>query len=608
LEDATLKELRRVVVNRMQVATHSELRPNENQRLVPRVAKAQPWAEIVERFQRRVMCIAQRQIPNMLSSKQRLLSLLIGCSALALCCVVGSAQQERLPHLRKQGTATQLVVDDEPFLVLAGELGNSSSSSVEYMRPIWPKLAALNLNTVLIPVYWELIEPTEGKFDFTLVDGLIQDARKHNLRLVPLWFASWKNSMSCYAPAWVKIDQRRFPRSQDKAGNGMEILSPFSKENVDADARAFAAFMRHVREVDANDHTVIMVQVENEIGMIPDSRDRSSVANELFNQPVPGDLLNYLGQHKEQLIPEFRAAWAANNFKTKGSWEEIFGKEPATDEVFMSWYFARYVNRVTQAGKAEYPLPMFVNAALIRPGYQPGQYPSAGPLPHLMDVWRAGAPTIDFLAPDIYFQNFAEWVKRFHQSGNPLFVPEAMPGPIDSVNALFAIGQHDAIGFSPFSIDSLDGETSAALTESYDLLSQLAPLVLANQGKGLMAGLLPEGPEQRQPQQLRLGNYILDVSFDRAVNPSAPVLSGGLVIAIGPDEYVFAGTGLTVTFEAAGADDPQVGLLSVEEGKYVNGQWVGTRRLNGDQTHQGRHLRLVPGKFGIQRIKLYRYR
>src|SRR6185436_17170629 len=166
-----------------------------------------------------------------------------------------SAQPSRPPYLRKQGSATQLIVDDKPFLVLAGELGNSTSSNLEYMRPVWPKLASLKLNTVLIPVYWELIEPTEGKFDFTLVDGLIQDARKHNLRLVPLWFASWKNSMSCYAPAWVKTDQRRFPRSQDKVGNGMEILSPFSKENVEADARAFAAFMRHVREVDANDHT-----------------------------------------------------------------------------------------------------------------------------------------------------------------------------------------------------------------------------------------------------------------------------------------------------------------------------------------------------------------
>jgi len=541
-------------------------------------------------------------------AKQRLTSLFITVIASTISSVQIHAQQNRQPYLRKQGTATQLIVDDKPFLVLGGELGNSSSSSLEYMAPIWPRLAALKLNTVLAPVYWELVEPAEGKYDFTLVDGLIRDARKHNLKLVPLWFGSWKNSMSSYAPAWVKRDQRRFPRSQDSKGNGMEILSPFSKENVETDARAFSAFMRHVREVDADHDTVIMVQVENEIGMIPESRDRSQIANELFNQRVPVALMDYLQQHKDQLIPEFRTVWATNNFKMNGTWEEIFGTGPETDEIFMAWYFARYTNRVAETGKTEYALPMFVNAALIRPGHRPGQYPSAGPLPHLMDVWRAGAPKIDFLSPDIYFQNFAEWVRRYDRSGNPVFIPEAMPGPVDSVNALYAIGQHNAIGFSPFSIDSLDAETTAAVTESYELLTQLTALVLANQGKGTMAGLLPEGPEQRQPQQLRLGNQVLYVGFDKPTNENERVLSGGLVIALGPDEYLFAGTGLTITFETAGNGDPLVGLLAVDEGKYVEGQWVAGRRLNGDQTHQGRHVRLGAGKFGIQRVKVYRYR
>jgi len=518
------------------------------------------------------------------------------------------AQQRRAPYLRKQGTATQLIVDEKPFLVLAGELGNSSSSNAEYMRSVWPKLAAMNLNTVLIPVYWELLEPTEGKFDFSLIDGLVQDARKYNLRLVPLWFASWKNSMSSYAPSWVKTNQKRFPRSQERTGNGMEILSPFSKENVETDARAFAAFMRHLRETDGNDHTVIMIQVENEIGMIPDSRDRSAIANELFAQSVPSELMNYLQQHKDELVPEFRAVWQGNGFKTRGTWEEIFGKGPGTDELFMAWYFARYANRVADAGKAEYSLPMFVNAALIRPGHMPGQYPSAGPLPHLMDVWRAGAPKIDFLSPDIYFQNFAEWVRRFDQSGNPIFIPEAMPAPIDSVNGMYAIGQHNAIGFSPFSIDSLDEQTTDALTSSYDLLKQLSALILERQGKDSIAGLLPEGPEQRAPQQLRLGDFILNITFDRPSSQNSNVLSGGLVMATGPDEYLFAGTGLTITFETEKPGDPIVGLLSVDEGRYVNGQWTPGRRLNGDQTHQGRHVRLPPGRFGIQRVKLYRYR
>jgi beta-galactosidase GanA len=522
--------------------------------------------------------------------------------------------QDSLPHLRRQGTATQLIVDGKPFLVLGGELGNSTSSSLEYMRPVWPKLVSLNLNTVLVPVYWELIEPSEGKFDYSLVDGLIQEARRYNLRLVPLWFGSWKNIMSCYVPAWVKTNQQRFPRAQDGAGRGMEILSAFSKENLDADARAFAAFMRHLREVDGRDHTVIMVQVENEIGMVPDSRDRSAIANKLFKQPVPAELMTYLEQHKETLIPEFRAVWAAAGYKTRGSWEEIFDSGPRTDEVFMAWHFARYVDRVAQSGGAEYKLPMYVNAALIRRGYQPGQYASAGPLPHIMDIWRAGAPRIDFLSPDIYFPNFGEWARKYHQSGNPLFIPEASPNPSSAVNAFYAIGQHDAIGFCPFAIESVEEPTRSALTGSYEVLKQLAPLILEYQGRSAMIGFLPEGSEQRVPQQVGLGGYILNVTYERPSPPATQgtqttdAVSGGLAISIGPDEFIFAGTGLVVTFDTDVPGNENVGILSVQEGKYINGQWSPGRWLNGDQTHQGRHLRLVPGRFDIQRIKLYRYR
>jgi beta-galactosidase GanA len=537
------------------------------------------------------------------------LSLLSGCLFSA-----GGGQQLAPPHLRKQGTATQLVVAGKPFLVLGGELGNSSSSSLEYMRPIWEKLVSLNLNTVLAPVYWELIEPEAGRFDFTLVDGLLQEARGHHLRLVLLWFASWKNSMSCYAPSWVKINQKRFPRSQDKMGRGMEILSPFSQENAEADARAFASLMRHLREVDGRDNTVIMVQVENEIGMIPDSRDRSAIANELYNRAVPPELLKYLTGRMDSLIPEFRELWASAGFRPSGTWEEVFGHGIRTDEIFMAWYFARYTNHVAERGKAEYALPMYTNAALIRPGYMPGQYPSAGPLPHLMDVWRAGAPAIDFLAPDIYFPNFAEWCRKYQRSGNPLFIPEAVLSPLSSVNALYAIGQHDAIGFSPFSIESIQNPDGSTLAQSYATLKQLTPLILENQGKALMAGLLPEGADQRAPQQVRLSGYTFNVTYERPsptpteASRTSDLPSGGIVIAVGPDEFIFAGTGLIVTFEAGSPGDQNVGILSAQEGRYVNGQWAPGRWLNGDQTHQGRHLRLVPGKFDIQRIKLYRYR
>jgi beta-galactosidase GanA len=532
-----------------------------------------------------------------------------------------------LPHLRAQGTAKQLIVDGQPFLVRGGELGNSTGEP-DFLRPSWPKLQAMNLNTVLVPIYWDVIEPEEGKFDFATLDGLLRDAKANRMRLVLLWFGSWKNSMSCCAPAWVKRDQARFPRAEDSAGRGQEIMSPFSAANLEADRKAFVALMRHLKAGDP-DHTVIMVQVENEIGMIPEARDHSPAADQAYASAVPAALMDYLEKNRAQLAPELLATWTAAGGKKSGTWPEVFGNQPAGEEIFMAWHFAAYTQAVTAAGKAELALPMFTNAALIRPGYQPGQYPSAGPLPHLIDVWRAAAPALDFLSPDIYFQNFSYWAERYTRSGNPLFIPEAMRSPEAAVNALYAFGQLDAIGFCPFAIESNNEPAAGYLAASFDQVRQLTPLIVEKQGRGLMAGFLQESAESRQPQQLRMGAWTIRAAFERAAPPqladglavvvgtentglaaggragAAP--AGGLMIALGDDEFLFAGIGLTLTF-APTEGGGTAGLLSVAEGRYVDGKWQHIRWLNGDQTHQGRHVRLEPGRFSMQRVKLYRYR
>lgn len=517
-----------------------------------------------------------------------------------------------LPHLASHGTATQLIVDGRPFLVLGGELGNSSASSLDYMDPIWPKVAEMNLNTVLAPVYWDLIEPQKGCFDFTLVDGLVEQARSYNLRLVLLWFGSWKNSMSCYTPEWIKTNLEHYPRARLENGQAMEILSAFSKHNLDADKQAFAALMRHLEEIDSKTHTVIMIQVENEVGMLTDARDHSPAANDAFVQAVPKELIDYLTKHKDSLIPELREIWKKKKFKTSGTWQEIFGTGPAADEIFMAWHYGRYIDHIAAAGKAEYSLPMFVNAALIRPGYKPGQYPSAGPLPHLMHIWQAAAPSIDFLSPDIYFPNFAEWCRKYHQSGNPLFIPEAKQGPDAAAHVFYAIGQYDGMGFSPFSIESTEDPANEPLTKSYAVLKQLSPIILAHQGTGTMAGVLLD--KENQKQEIKLGQYLLTVSHDytwgwSGGNTEADIWPrvGGILISIAPDEYIIAGSGIIVTFAP---DQPQkrAGIVWIQEGTYnKEGQWTPGRWLNGDQSHQGRHLRIPSGRYGIQKIKLYSY-
>jgi beta-galactosidase GanA len=270
------------------------------------------------------------------------------------------AQRNTAPHLEQRGSATQLIVDGKPFLILGGELHNSSSSSLEYMKPIWPRLTAIGLNTVVTPLSWELIEPKEGAYDFTLVDGLLDQARHEHQRIVFLWLASWKNGMSSYAPAWVKQDTRRFPRVVER-GAPVEVLSPQGSATQQADARAFAALMRHIKEADSRDHTVVMMQVENEVGVLGDTRDHSDAANRAFASAVPPELTRYLQTHRETLYPSLRALWDQNGNKTSGTWAEVFGDSTSADEIFMAWHYARFIQAVAAQGKAAYDLPMYVN-------------------------------------------------------------------------------------------------------------------------------------------------------------------------------------------------------------------------------------------------------
>ena len=292
-------------------------------------------------------------------------------------------------------------------MALTGEIEDDDATSLDDMKWMWPEFVKMNLNTLLAVAYWEMLEPEEGKYDFTLVDGMIQEARRNHMRICFVWFASFKNGMVSWAPLWVKRDYKRFPRAQIRDGQSIEyfsVIEGYGDATRDADARAYAALMRHIKEVDGREHTVIFMHVENEVGMSGDSRDRSPGAERAFAGPVPKPLMDYLQKHKDTLIPEFRQVWEKGGFKTSGTWEEVFGKGAATDEIFMVWNYAQYVNRVTEAGKAEYPMPTYTNgwvtrtssiAAVAAKGVEAetkGYQHSGDPMWDLLDVWSAGAP------------------------------------------------------------------------------------------------------------------------------------------------------------------------------------------------------------------------
>lgn len=530
------------------------------------------------------------------------------------------------PHLEKHGNAARLIVENKPFLMISGELHNSTCGGLNYMRPVWKRMAAKNLNSVIASVSWELMETEPGKYDFTLVDSIIEGARKEDLKLTLIWFGSWKNSGSIYMPSWIKKDYQKYPRVKDENGKPLEILSTFGDNSRNEDAAAFSALMKHIKDVDAFRQTVIMIQVENEMGILDHlgetpgnaRRDFSEAANTAFNSQVPSQLIEYLESHKEKLFPELFKVWSTNGFRTSGTWEQVFGKGQLkpdikdwqfysyyTEELFMAWNYAKYVEKVASEGKKEYALPMYVNAWLKQPSTSwPGIYPSGGPLPQVIDIWRAAAPSLDFISPDIYIDEFPWVCKEFTRSSNPLFIPETRGGEIGAVRAFYSIGEFGAGCFAPFGIDNETYRKNDPLDKVYSVLRNMSPLILENQGTEKMRGILVDSVSP--VTEIEMGDYRIKA----VIADVKPKVGGGLVILTGPGEYYITGKGMDIFFLPKDIS-VRAGINTCDEGSFKDGEWKPARRLNGDETHastyDGTGIRLLDMP-NIQKVTLYNYK
>lgn len=506
--------------------------------------------------------------------------------------------QDDVPHIETRGGRHALIVDGAPFLMLAGQVNNSTN----YAQPLqsaWPVLDRIGANTIEVPVAWQQLEPREGRFDFSFVQTLLDQARAHEKRVVLLWFGAWKNTGLAYTPDWVKLDNGRFPRMKKPDGSDHDVLSPHGTETLRADKKAFLALMTYLRDHDAQ-NTVILVQPENEVGSYRNPRDYGAAAQKLFAGQVPVILSRKLGLGS-------------------GTWSQVFGA--AADRAFNTWFTARYIEELAAAGKAVKPLPMYVNAALSDPFKDPDPHSvaSGGPQGDVLDIWKAAAPSVDFAAPDIYdrkSRNVQKHLDLYTRPDNALMVPEI--GNAREYARYFwpALGR-GAIGFSPFGMDgsdffnyplgakSLDEATLEAFGAKYRVLSgsmrAWAKIAFEHPTWGAAK------PDDGGLQQTTMGKWQITASFgqwqfgQREWFPEADLPAwatepvGGLAVAqLSADSFLLTGDHVRVSFASAVGSPPNGLIVKVEEGHFAKDEWVTDRVWNGDQTDYGLNLTARP--------------
>jgi hypothetical protein len=515
-------------------------------------------------------------------------------------------QNGSLPHIQRFPNGNvQLIVKGQPFLMLAGELHNSSLSSAKYMSEVWPAMKAQSINTLLGAVAWEDIEPREGQFNFSEFDRVLAGAREHDMHLVLLWFGTYKNSISTYTPAWVRRDVKRFPRVQVMEAGGVkktiEMISPLCGEACAADQRAFSALMSHLREVDSEHNTVLMVQVENETGLLGDSRDRSRRADAAYAEGVPNDLLQYLSSTDRH--PESVKRVAEIPSSGQHSWEDVFGSRVAGEEAFMSNLISSFVGKVAAAGKKEYPIPMYTNTWLnfddpseldlrgvpivVGGGADPGVYPSGGPCPHLLDVWRYNTPSLDFLAPDLYFHNYETVCRNYTEQKNPLFIPEQRRDENGARRVWLSYATYGALGASPFGIDT----GPEVVGREYKLLAQTKDYLLKAATEDRMGFFFDEDIDGKGKEKWTKVFGDIEAIVERAFVFGKPGPGGGMLIHLGNAKFLAVGRGFHVRFKSVRKEATFAGILHAEEKEVdKNGNLQTLRIINGDETRHGEFL------------------
>ena len=538
------------------------------------------------------------------------LNRLIGLAAFACANAVAAPA----PQVVTQDGRHALLVDGAPWLMLGAQVHNSSNYPAA-LKGVWPAVRDLGANTVSVPVAWEQVEPKEGKFDFSFVDQLVKEARENKVRLVLLWFATWKNTSPQYVPEWVKFDNKRFPRMREADGKLSYCMSPFGAETLKADTKAFTALMSHLKKIDSEQHTVIMVQVENEVGTWGADRDYGPEAEAAFKQAVPAEVL----------------AHQPAKLAASGTWAQVYGDY--ANQYFHSYAIARYIGVIAKSGRAAFDVPLYVNNALrdSTPPAKPWNkdFASGGPTWDVIGIYKAAAPSVDIVAPDVYgpeSKGFTATLDAFQRPDNALFVAEISNAAGYARYAYPTLGR-GGIGIVPFGIDYFTYSNFPLGAKSSDK-AMVEPWAKVYRGFAPMARQwarwafegktygVAEGDDHAD-QMIVTKGWKVNVSFgqwqfgekdwpgNKKENPAwASTMQGGTSIAqIGPDEFLIVGQRARLRIDLAERGNAMI--ARAEEGRFdAKGQWVMERVWNGDQTDWGLNLGDEPV---VLKVKMGRY-
>ena len=517
----------------------------------------------------------------------------------------------------------------EPLLLLGTQTHNSSVGDPEMMARELAAVKAYGGNLLEAPIYWYKLEREPGQYDFSDVDDLLSLCRENDLYLILLWFGTSKNGHPNYVPEWVKLHPETYRLAQGPDGGHVASLSPLCPATLEADSRAFAALMAHLKEADGQQRTVLAVQVENEMGLANTDMDYSPEAREIYEKGVPQCLY---GVELEDMGVE----------PSGSSWRGRFGRH--AHEAFMAWAHAEFMNQVAKAGKKQYGLPIYTNVMLGENGFEePGAcYNSGAAVGRVLDIYKKVATSIDLLCPDMYVEEREKYrrvLARYARPDNPLMIPETCTGgEATAMNMMEAFADFGCIGFACFGGSSAldeEGRLMPAAREvalSMKAVRGVAPLLIRYRGTGRVHALVQQ--EFMAKQYLKLERWHIEARFISA-NPvgyrlgsrintrnpeNADVMTTrgrALLIQTEENEFYLSGCGVMVDFRYR--PDPTeenpypllqsrqsgtLNFLSVEEGHFEGERWVCDRYRNGDESnfelfvHRGQtvRIRLNPNK------------